>query len=185
MLALPLSLALLAAAPVPTNDNAPLSPLCDSAETPVLTGRVDDDFGFDLGVCLAQGSQDDARSIIIRWEGEGGGSSISCGGKDCQGRIEYARHTSPHLTILTLGWIADGKKQILTQTLSRDRMDAEPQVSATHRWYPAGQSWIDAQAEGNVAFPVITRDDPLALMAVERVLSARPGNHALFGEAQR
>lgn len=175
-------LAIIALAGAPASQEATSPTLCENDENTILYGQVQDDFGFDVAVCLSGG--EDNQRLTIRWVGEGGGSSVSCSGDDCQGRIEYARYTSPQLTILTLGWIADGKKQMVTQTFSREGMDAEPQTYATHRWYPEEQSWIEASADGNIAYPMTTQDGPLALMAVEDVLSVKPGSHPLFGEAQ-
>ncbi|MEL7188733.1 MAG: hypothetical protein AAGK17_04200 [Pseudomonadota bacterium] len=175
-------LAIMALAGASTPQEAPLPTLCETGEKTILYGQVQDDFGFDVAACLS-GEGEDQR-LTIRWVGEGGGSDISCTADDCDGRIEYSRFTSPHLTILTLGWIKDGKKQTLIQQFSRDDMDSKPEFSTSHRWYPAELSWIRVQAQGHVAYPVRTSNDPLALMAVESILSARPGSHPLFGEAQ-
>lgn len=156
--------------------------LCEAGEQTVLYGQVQDDFGFDVAVCIS--GDEETPKLTIRWVGEGGGSEISCTSGDCDGRIEYSRYTSPHQTILTLGWMADGNKQILTQQFWRDDLDAQPAFNTTHRWYPEDLSWYTAHLGGYEAFPVNTSYDPLALMEVESVLEAKNGTHPLFGEAQ-
>lgn len=149
----------LAATPVP---DAPLT-LCEANEQTVLYGQVQDDFGLDVAVCVS-GAEGNPR-LTIRWEGEGGGTSVSCPFRECDGLIEYSRYTSPHLTILKLAWREGDHVQQLTQTLSRSDVQSPAQSETRHSWQPAGVTREEA-----LDYPVETTADALALMELETVL---------------
>jgi len=176
--------ALIALAGAPTPEETAPSSLCAESEYTVLAGQVEDDFGFDLAVCVSGEAED--KSLAIRWKGEGGGSSVSCVMRKCDGRIQYSRYTSPTLTILTLAWreggagSRDGGTQRLTQTLSRADLVQPAQTETRHSWLPAG-----AQRDEALDCPVVTTAEPLALMELEGLLENKPWTTPLLAGAEQ
>lgn len=161
----------------PALDGPSTPTLCEDSESTVFFGQVEDDFGLDVAVCLS--GENGEHRLTIRWEGEGGGSSVSCAQGNCDGRIEYSRYTSPHLTVLTLAW-RDGKHvQWLTQTTGRDDLDEPATGETRHFWQTPGTAREDA-----LDYPVNTNADDLSLMALETILETKPWHRPLLEEAQ-
>ncbi|MEO1730930.1 MAG: hypothetical protein AAFR64_09340 [Pseudomonadota bacterium] len=140
---------------------------CEAAEETVISGAVQDDLGLDVAVCLEDEEQQ--QRLTIRWSGEGGGDAVSCLASECQGVIEYSRHTSPHLTVLTLTWTKGGGTQKLYQSLSRPTPDVPALAQTTHIWEVAG-----AQAGSAESYPVLTQAAPLALIQLDALLGPNP-----------
>ena len=175
MIHLSISIALLASlAPAPAETSAPT--LCKAGEETVLYGQVKDDFGLDVAVCTL--GEEGEKTLSIRWEGEGGGSSVSCTYGDCDGRIEYSRYTSPHLTILTLAWREGEHVQWLTQSAGRGDMDEPSNSETRHYWQTPGIAREDA-----LDYPVATNAGGLSLMVLENILEPKPWHQPLL-EAQ-
>lgn len=151
--------------------------LCKAGEQTVLYGQVEDDFGLDVAVCTSGAEAD--KTLTIRWEGEGGGSSVSCAQGDCDGRIEYSRYTSPHLTVLTLAWRDGEHTQWLTQTAGRGDLEEPAKGETRHFWQTPGTAREDAHD-----YPVNTGVDGLSLMALETILEVKPWHRPLLEEAQ-
>jgi hypothetical protein len=174
MIHIPNTIAFLAltAAPVVVVPEADLT-LCEAHEQTVFYGQVADDFGLDVAVCTSGDKAD--QTLTIRWEGEGGGSSVSCAQGDCDGRIEYSRYTSHHLTILTLAWRDGEHTQLLTQTVGRGDVDEPAKGSTSHSWQTPGTEREDA-----LEFPVNTNARELSLMALESALDAKPWHRPLL-----
>ena len=147
--------------------------LCAKTERTAIFGRVQDDLGLDVAVCLS--GMGETRTVTIRWSGEGGGDSVSCEPDACDGVIEYSRYTSPHLTILQLAWVKDGNVQRLYQTLERPDPSAPATSQTTHVWEPAGTARGEAEH-----YPVVTKAQPLALMGLEEFLTPKPATKPLL-----
>ena len=152
-------LAILAAASASASGKTVPPYLCDQSETAVFFGHVEDDLGLDVAVCLS--GDDEAKSVTVRWSGEGGGDSVSCLAAQCKGAIEYSRYTSPHQTILQLAWTKDGHVQRLYQTLERSDLSGEAVSKSSHVWEVAGAK-------------------PLALIAIGDTLPERPWHKPLL-----
>ncbi len=163
-------------APVEAPSEASLPTFCEAHETTVLYGQVEDDFGLDVSVCTS--GEEGEKTLTIRWEGEGGGSSVSCNQDDCDGQIEYSRYTSPHLTVLTLAWRDGEHTQWLTQTAGRGDMGEAAKGETRHSWQTPGTAREDA-----ADYPVNTKAGGLSLMALETILEAKPWHRPLL-EAQ-
>ena len=133
----------------------------------MLYGEVQDDLGLDVAVCL--NDEEPQQRLTIRWSGEGGGDAVSCYVKECEGIVEYSRHTSPHLTVLTLTWAKNGSTQKLYQSLSRPTLDMPVVAHTTHIWDVAG-----APEGTGESFPVLTQAAPLALMQLDALLGPNP-----------
>jgi hypothetical protein len=166
-------LAILAAASASASDATVQPYLCNQSETAVFFGHVEDDFGLDVAVCLSAGRK--ARTVTVRWSGEGGGDSVSCVSEKCDGVIEYSRYTSPHQTILQLAWTKDGHVQRLYQSLDQSRPSDAAIAKTSHLWEVAGGVPDEAQS-----FPVRTNAAPLALMALSDILPERPWHRPLL-----
>jgi hypothetical protein len=166
-------LAILAAASASASDATVQPYFCNQSETAVFFGHVEDDFGLDVAVCLSAGRK--ARTVTIRWSGEGGGDSLSCVAAQCKGAIEYSRYTSPHLTILQLAWTKDGHVQRLFQTLERSDLSDKAAFKTSHVWEVAGGDPDEA-----ASFPVRTDAAPLALLALSDILPERPWHRPLL-----
>lgn len=175
---LPLATMVLAiSTPPATPAPSPLTPspltLCEAGEDTVLYGQVEDDFGLDVAVCTSQ--KEGTQMLTIRWEGEGGGSSVSCTSSTCDGRIEYSRYTSPHLTILTLAWRDGEHTQWLTQTAAREDNGAAATFETQHKWQTPGSEREDA-----LEYRVKTTGEALSLMGLEAILEAKPWHKPLL-----
>lgn len=151
--------------------------MCSVDEQTVISGAVQDDFGFDLAVCFS--GEGDDRLLTIRWVGEGGGSSVSCKAGECDGAIEYSRYTSPYLTILKLGWKQDNYIQYLTQQMWRFEMGGEVHDRTDHSWQPLAPDPDHAPGQEST-YPVVTSAEALALMKLEGFLETKSGNFPLF-----
>lgn len=169
-----LAMMAMASAPVPLAQTAPT--LCKTGETAVFYGQVRDDFGLDVAVCFS-GDKDD-QTVTVRWEGEGGGAAVSCRSSECDGHIEYARYTSPHLTILQLAWRKDGSIQRLYQTLERAGPGEVATHTTSHSWESAGAASSDV-----CTYEVVSDAEHLQLMRLEEVLSPRDWAAPLLSKA--
>jgi|GEM_PF-4121780 len=156
--------------------DTPLPTLCKASETTILYGQVEDGFGLDVAVCTS--GDEDAKTLTIRWDGEGGGSSVSCAQGNCNGRIEYSRYTSPHLTVLTLAWRDGEHSQWLTQSAGRGDMQEPAKGETRHYWQTPGTRRADAPD-----YPVKTEAGELSLMTLENILEPKPLHRPLL-EAQ-
>lgn len=159
-------------------DEATMPALCESSESTILHGQVQDNLGLDVAVCLSGDAA--GQTLTIRWSGEGGGSKVSCTSGECEGLIEYSRYTSPHLTILQLAWRKDGSIQRLYQTLERSEPDGGETHSTTHSWQGAGAASSDVST-----YDVVSDAEPLQLMQLEGVLSPRDWSTPLLSKAQQ
>ncbi|MEL6529113.1 MAG: hypothetical protein AAFQ27_04075 [Pseudomonadota bacterium] len=183
---MPFLLAPLAAVLIATTTGEATPPtLCNANEQTIISGSVQDDFGLDVAVCVsskAGGQIADEKAtathLTIRWSGEGGSDEVSCTPDACEGIIEYSRYTSSHLTILQIAWIKDGNVQRLYQSLCRPHLDGPVMTSTTHSWVAARSSLEAAQH-----FSVRTNAQPLALMALEKIVEAKPAHMPLLSKA--
>lgn len=163
--------------PIAAPDPSAPPSLCQLDETTILSGAVQDDFGLDVAVCLS--GEEDSQILTIRWSGEGGNDSLSCKSNQCDGLIEYSRHTSPHLTILQIAWIKGGNFQRLYQTLQRSSLAEEAIAKTTHSWEHVSTSEDSAQI-----YPVLTDNEPLALMRLESVIQPKLSHLQLLAQPQ-
>ena len=164
----------LLAVDAPAARDASVEPyLCKPSETALFFGHVEDDLGLDVAVCLS--GDDKAKTVTVRWSGEGGGDSVSCLAAQCKGAIEYSRYTSPHQTILQLACAKDGHVQRLYQTLERSDLSDEAVSKNSHVWEVAG-----GDPDAATSFPVRTDAKPLALMAIGDILPEQPWHKPLL-----
>lgn len=169
-------LALMALGGPPIGDETTPSFLCEDSETTVLSAQVQDDLGLDVAVCLS--GEAAAQVLTIRWSGEGGGAAVSCRLGECDGRIEYSRYTSSHLTILQLAWRSGDSIQRLYQTLERAGPSEGPTQTTTHSWQSAGAASSDVST-----YELVSDAEPLQLMRLEGVLTPRDWATPLLSKA--
>ncbi|WP_114521847.1 hypothetical protein [Altererythrobacter sp. ZODW24] len=159
----------LAATPAEKSSHAPSNLPCGAGELTIFSGQVEDDFGFDYQICVIPSAQADTSTITIRWQGEGGGSSVSCIAKKCDGVINLVHYVRPRMTLLTLRWAHGGKVQRMDESFDATDRNAEPAHLISHTMFAEG---IDA-AKIPIGYRVKSKQAPLALLELGRYLPVR------------
>lgn len=142
---------------------------CEAGEMTIFSGYVQDDFGFDYQVCVIPSEEDDASTITIRWQGEGGGSSVSCIAKECGGVIDLVHYVRPRTTLLTLSWTENGTVQRMDESFDATDLNAEPTHIISHTMFAEGSDPADIP----VGYRVESCQAPIALLELGRYLPMR------------
>lgn len=130
---------------------------CETDETRVFAGDVEDDFGLSIAVCVRD------QTLTIRYSGEGDPQAVSCQIDACEGIIAFGHYVRYRLTILTLAWRDRNGAFKLTESWDAQNEGGAPVHSVTHSWMPPGEEAGDVQP---LEYPVVAYTPALSLVAL-------------------
>ncbi|MBE5075023.1 hypothetical protein IM511_12070 [Erythrobacteraceae bacterium E2-1 Yellow Sea] len=130
---------------------------CETDETRVFAGDVEDDFGQSIAVCV----RDEA--LTIRYSGEGDPQAVSCRIDACAGIIEFDHYVRYRFTIITLAWRDENGEFKLTESFDAHNEGEEPVHIITHTWSPEPVEFADAEP---LEYPVVAYTEPLSMVTL-------------------
>jgi len=130
---------------------------CETDETRVFAGDVEDDFGLGIAVCVRD------QILTIRYSGEGDPQAVSCRIDACEGIIAFDHYVRYRLTIITLAWRDENGAFKLTESFDGQNEAGAPVHNVTHSWAPPGTESGDVQP---LEYPVVAYTPALSLAAL-------------------
>jgi hypothetical protein len=130
---------------------------CETDETRVFAGDVEDDFGLSIAVCV----HDETRTI--RYSGEGDPQSVSCRIGACAGIIDFDHYVRYRFTIITLEWRDENGEFKLTESFDAQDEGGEPVHHVTHIWMPPCEVLGHAEL---LEYAVVAHTPALSMMAL-------------------
>ena len=130
---------------------------CESGETLVFAGEVQDDFGLSIAVCVND------ETLTIRYSGEGDPQAVSCRIGECAGIIDFDHYVRYRFMIITLAWRDENGEQKLTESFDAQNEGEEPVHIVTNTWSPAQEKFGEAEP---LEYPVVAYTEALSLAAL-------------------